>query len=203
MILLFLLVFALNVIPAFAPPTWMVFSYLGFRNHGTNVALLALIGGLAATLGRLTLAKLSRVIIRQKLLSERTKQNIDAIREGLQGKRKLTFGIFLFYAFSPLPSNYLFLAYGLTTLELKLIAIPFFLGRAVSYSFWGLTSSAIARRFFSMNGGTWSYLTIYFLATQILLLYIVYLFTRVDWRALFTEKKFKWLSRKSNSTIPS
>jgi hypothetical protein len=203
MILLFLLVFALNVIPAFAPPTWMVFSYLGFRNHGTNVALLALIGALAATLGRLTLAKLSRVIIRQKLLSERTKQNIDAIREGLQGKRKLTFGIFLFYAFSPLPSNYLFLAYGLTTLELKLIAIPFFLGRAVSYSFWGLTSSAIARRFFSMNGGTWSYLTIYFLATQILLLYIVYLFTRVDWRALFTEKKFKWLSRKSNSTIPS
>ena len=203
MILLFLLIFALNVIPAFAPPTWMVFSYLGFRNHGANVALLALIGALAATLGRLTLAKLSRVIIRQKLLNERTKQNIDAIREGLQGRRKLTFGIFLFYAFSPLPSNYVFLAYGLTTLELKLIAIPFFLGRAVSYSFWGLTSSAIARRFFPTNGGTWSYMTIYFIATQILLLYVVYLFTRVDWRALFVEKRFKWLPRKPNSTIPS
>jgi hypothetical protein len=196
LIVLFILIFLLNLIPAFAPPTWMVFSFLGFRNPGSNVALLAVIGALAATLGRLTLAKLSRVIIRQKLLSEDTKQNIDAIREGLQGKRKLTFGIFLFYAFSPLPSNYIFLAYGLTTLELRLIAFPFFLGRAISYSFWGLTSSAIAGMISFRSAKALSYMTGYFIATQILLLYVVYLFTRVDWRTLFLEKKFKWMPRK-------
>ena len=198
LILLFLFIFLLNLVPAFAPPTWMVFSYLGFRNHGYNAALLAVIGASAATLGRLTLAKLSRIIIRQKLLSEQTKQNIDAIREGLQGKRKLTFSIFLFYAFSPLPSNYLFLAYGLTTLELRLIALPFFLGRTVSYSFWGITSSAITGKLTLRSGATLSYLTGYFIATQILLLYLVYLFTRVDWRALFVERKFKWMPRKNN-----
>lgn len=196
LILLFLVIFFLNLIPAFAPPTWMVFSYLGLRSQIGNVALLAVVGASAATLGRLTLAKLSRVIIRQKILSEQTKQNIDAIREGLQGKRKLTFGIFLFYAFSPLPSNYLFLAYGLTTLELRLIATPFFLGRAVSYSFWGLTSSAVASRLSIGQGNTLSYLTGYFIATQILLLYVVYLFTRVDWRALFNEKELKLIPRK-------
>lgn len=196
LILLFLVIFFLNLIPAFAPPTWMVFSYLGLRYQIANVAILAVVGASAATLGRLTLAKLSRVIIRQKILSEQTKQNIDAIREGLQGKRKLTFGIFLFYAFSPLPSNYLFLAYGLTTLELRLIAVPFFLGRTVSYSFWGLTSSAVASKLSIGHGNTLSYLTGYFIATQILLLYVVYLFTRVDWRALFNEKKLKLIPRK-------
>ncbi|HEV2488956.1 MAG TPA: hypothetical protein VGT03_04045 [Candidatus Acidoferrales bacterium] len=196
LIVLFLIIFFLNLIPAFAPPTWMVFSYLGFRNPGSDVALPAVIGALAATLGRITLAKLSRVIIRQRFLSEDTKQNIDAIREGLQGKRKLTFGIFLFYAFSPLPSNYIFLAYGLTTLELKLIAIPFFLGRAISYSFWGLTSSAIAGMISLRSAKALSYMTGYFIATQILLLYVVYLFTRVDWRKLFVERKFGWMPRK-------
>jgi hypothetical protein len=30
-LLVFLVVLVLNVIPAFAPPTWMVFSFLGFR----------------------------------------------------------------------------------------------------------------------------------------------------------------------------
>lgn len=196
LILLFLVIFFLNLIPAFAPPTWMVFSYLGLRYQIANVALLAVVGASAATLGRLTLAKLSRVIIRQRILSEQTKQNIDAIREGLQSKRKLTFGIFLFYAFSPLPSNYLFLAYGLTTLELRLIAVPFFLGRAVSYSFWGLTTSAVASKLSIGQGNTLSYLTGYFIATQILLLYVVYLFTRVDWRALFNEKELKLIPRK-------
>ena len=203
LILLFLIIFFLNLIPAFAPPTWMVFSYLGLRYQIANVALLALVGASAATLGRLTLSKLSRIIIRQKILSEQTKQNIDAIRDGLQGKRKLTFGIFLFYAFSPLPSNYLFLAYGLTTLELRLIAVPFFLGRTVSYSFWGLTSSAIAGKVTIGQGNTLSYLTGYFIATQILLLYIVYLFTRVDWRAMFQEKKLRLIPRRPNFPGPT
>jgi len=38
------------------------------------------------------------------------------------------------FAFSPLPSNVLFLAYGLTTAPLHLLAIPFFIGRMVSYA---------------------------------------------------------------------
>ncbi|HKW90237.1 MAG TPA: hypothetical protein VJN21_15925 [Candidatus Acidoferrales bacterium] len=102
-----------------------------------------------------------------------------------------------------MPSNYLFLAYGLTTLELRLIAIPFFLGRSVSYSFWGLTSSAIASKLPIPSANALSYLTGYFIATQILLLYIVYLFTRVDWRALLSEKTFRLTPRKSNLPGPT
>jgi hypothetical protein len=192
-VLLFLLILLLNLIPAFAPPTWMVFSYLGFRNPTSNVALLAVVGASAATLGRTTLARLAHIVIRQRFLSDATKQNIDSIRAALEGRRTLTFSVFLFYAFSPFPSNYLFIAYGLTTMELKLLAVPFFLGRSVSYAFWGFTSSAIARRLSWESGEAFSYFSVYFVVTQTLLLCLVYAFTKIDWRALFTERRIRWM----------
>jgi hypothetical protein len=198
-VLLFLAIFFLNLIPAFAPPTWMIFSYLGFRNPSLNVGLLAVVGAGAATLGRFTLAKMAHIIIRQRFLGDDSKQNIDSIREGLKGRRKLTFSVFLFYAFSPLPSNFLFIAYGLTTMELKLITLPFFLGRSVSYAFWGLTSSAVSRRISMESGQTLPYLGAYFIISQLFLLYLVYLFTRVDWRTLFVEKKLSWIRHKPGS----
>jgi membrane protein DedA with SNARE-associated domain len=194
-ILLFIVVFGLNIIPAFAPPTWMVFSYIGFRYVSVNVVLLALVGAAAATLGRIILAKMARIVVRRRFMSDATRENIDAIREHLESRQKLTFGIFLFYAFTPLPSNTLFIAYGLTTMKLRLIAAPFFIGRSVSYSFWGFTASALARRITLESTDALSYLSIYFVASQILLLSLVYVFTRVDWRVLFKEKKLRWMAK--------
>jgi hypothetical protein len=194
-LLIFLIVYGLNLIPAFAPPTWMVFSYIGFRHMTLNVTVLALAGAAAATLGRLTLAKMARVVIRQRFMSVRTRENIDAIREHLEPRQKLTFGVFLFYAFTPLPSNYLFIAYGLTTMNLGTIAAPFFIGRSVSYSFWGLTASAIARKISVGSSHALSYLSLYFIVSQIVLLSLIFVFTRVDWRVLFTEKKVRWMRR--------
>jgi membrane protein DedA with SNARE-associated domain len=194
-VLLFLIVFGLNVIPAFAPPTWMVFSYIGFRYVTVNVALLAVVGATAATLGRILLAKMARIVVRQRFMSDGTRENIDAIREHLEPRRKLTFGIFLFYAFTPFPSNTLFIAYGLTTMKLRLIAVPFFIGRSVSYTFWGFTASALARRITLESTDALSYLSVYFVASQIVLLSLVYVFTRVDWRVLFRERKFRWAAK--------
>ena len=193
--LLFFVVFGLNLIPAFAPPTWMVFSYIGFRYVTVNVVLLAVVGATAATLGRMTLAKMARVVVRQRFMSESSRQNIDSIREYLEPRRKLTFGVFLFYAFTPLPSNYLFIAYGLTTMKLRMIAAPFFLGRSVSYSFWGLTASTVARRITLESTDALSYLSIYFVTSQALLLSLIYAFTRVDWRMFIREKKFRWIPK--------
>jgi hypothetical protein len=197
-LLLFVLVFLLNVIPAFAPPTWMVFSFLGFHFPEHMGLFFALVGALAATLGRFTLAKMSRSIIRGRVLSQETRENVDSIKEGLEKRRTLTFSIFLFYAFTPLPSNYLFLAYGLTTMELKLITMPFFLGRFVSYSFWTFTATAVARKVALENSEALSYFSVYFVVTQILFLSILYAFTRINWRALLTEGKWKWMARRKD-----
>ena len=197
MLILFVAVYILNIIPAFAPPGWTAISYVGFRYPLYSITLLAFIGATAATLGRLTLAKLSRAIVRQKFLSEASRENIDVLKQGLEKRRKLTFSLCLFYAFTPLPSNYLFIAYGLTSLQWKLIAIPYFLGRFVGNNFWVFTGSIAARRI-TLEATDWQpYLGLYFVLSQFLLLFLVYLFTKVDWRALFTEKKFRWMKVRS------
>jgi hypothetical protein len=200
LILVFLFVYLLNVIPAFAPPTWMVFSFLGFRNAGANMVLLAVVGAVAATLGRVSLAKMSRVIIRRRFMSRSARESVDAIRVRLEQRRKLTFSVFLLYAFTPFPSNYLFIAYGLTAMDLLLIAVPFFIGRSITYSFWGVTSALVARRI--NHVAPLSYLSAYFIITQIALLYGVYLFTRVDWRCVLEEKRFRWLPKPPKKNPP-
>ena len=58
----------------------------------------------------------------------------------------MTFGTVLGYSISPLPSNYLFIAYGLTSLPIALLALPFFVGRFVSYGFWLKTASTVGDR---------------------------------------------------------
>lgn len=194
-LILFFVVFGLNVIPAFAPPTWMVFSYIGFRHGDANVFSLAVVGAAAATLGRVTLAKLARSLIRQRFMGERSRQNLDSIREHLEPRRKLTFGVFLFYAFMPLPSNDLFIAYGLTTMSLPNVAVPFFIGRTVSYSFWGFTASAVASRFTFDSDSMLSYFSLYFVISQILLVGLIFVFAKIDWRVFFASRRLRWLKK--------
>lgn len=194
-VILFLVVFLLNVIPAFAPPTWMVFSFLGFRLPEQMSWPLALVGAGAAASGRLLLGKFSRIVVRNHWLSETTRENINALKPQLEKRQKLTFSLFLLYAFSPLPSNYLFMAYGLTTLPLVRLLVPFFVGRFVSYSFWTMSAAAVSRKLDLERSDALAYLSVYFVLTQLALLALVYAFTRIDWALLFRERKWRWLPR--------
>jgi hypothetical protein len=193
-LLVFLVIFVLNVVPVFAPPTWSVLSFIAIRLD-SNLVLLAVVGAVAATLGRLVLAKLSRVIIRQRFLSDATRENIDVVKDRLESKTTLTLGALLFYAFSPFPSNHLFIAYGLTTLRLKLIAIPFLAGRMMVYSFWAFTASGAAQMLNYRSDTSRSIFSYYFIASQLLGLLSIYLFTKIDWRRVFAEKRLRWRQR--------
>jgi len=190
-VIIFVVVLALNVIPVFAPPTWTVLSLIQIR-FSSNVVLLAIVGAVAATIGRMVLAKLSTLIVRQKILSQSTKQNIDALKARLERNQKLTFSIFLFYAFSPLPSNHLFIAYGLTGLELKPIAIPFLIGRTLSYGFWAFTASSVAQMLDYESINARSFFSYYLVASQLFGLLIIYVFTRIDWRRVFEARRLGW-----------
>lgn len=197
LLILFLVVFLLNIIPAFAPPTWMVFSFMGFRFPTQLVWTIALVGALAAASGRFLLGKLSRKIVRNHWLSDSARENVDSFKVQLQSRPKLTFGLFFFYAFTPLPSNYLFIAFGLTTIPLIRLAIPFLIGRFVSYYFWASSAAAISRKLDLDGTEALGYFSVYFVLTQITLLSGVYCFTRVDWKLLFWERKWRWLPKTS------
>jgi hypothetical protein len=183
--ILFALVFALNLLPAFTPPTWVALSFIGLMIDGINPMWLALLGAGAAASGRMSLAKLARMVIRGRLLNDATLKNIDTIKDELEGRRKLTFAIFLTYAFSPLPSNYLFIAYGLTVLPLRLVVAPFFVGRLISYTFWIRTASWAAEKFDLESLESASYVGLYFVLSQILLIPAIYGFTKIDWHSVF------------------
>lgn len=155
----------------------------------------ALVGALAATLGRSALAKMARGVVRNRSMSDVSRENVDSLKGSMEKRPKLTFGLFLFYAFTPLPSNFLFIAYGLTTMHLARLAIPFFLGRFVSYAFRTLSAAAVSRRFDFDDGKTLSYFSVYFVLTQSALLGTVYLFTRLDWKMLLREHKWKLVKR--------
>lgn len=193
--LIFLIVFLLNMIPAFAPPTWMVFSFLGLRFPQHAGWLLAVTGALAATLGRCMLAKLSRLIVRRHWLNTASRNSVDSLRGEIEKRPRLTFGLLLFFAFTPLPSNSVFIAYGLTTMSILRIAVPFFLGRFVSYLFWAKSGALLSRKFDLNDGITIGYFSLYFVATQIAMIALVYVFTKMDWNALVRERKWRWLRK--------
>lgn len=194
--IVFLVIFGLNVVPAFAPATWTVISYISIR-YGANILTLAIVGAVAATSGRVVLAKLSHALVRQKFLSERTKHNIDVIRTKIESRKAITAGVFLFFAFSPFPSNNLFIAYGLTTMPLRLIALPFFLGRVSSYTFWALAAEGAVRGLGLEPDSSRSLFSYYFFIAQTLTLLMIVVFTKIDWRLLFAERKLRWIKRDS------
>ena len=196
-LILFLVVFLLNVIPAFAPPTWMVFSFLGFRLPLRVDWSFAFVGAAAAAMGRSLLGKLSRAIIRNHWLSEAAKRSINSLKLELEKRPNLTFGLFLFYAFTPLPSNFVFIAYGLTTLPLFRLVVPFFIGRFVSYYFWTMNAAAISRRLELEDTDAMAYFSVYFVLTQLALLFLVYVFMQIDWHVLLEQGKWRCLSRRA------
>ncbi len=191
------LIFVINVIPAFMPPTWILLAFAGFNFHLNNYALavLAVLAAVASSSGRAVLTILSEKILRNKVISEATRRNMDALKENIIKRKNLTRGFFLFYAFSPFPSGQLFLAYGLTDLKLRLAIIPFFLGRMSSYLFWVFTASETSKLVDLTSFKSGAFFSAYFILGQILAFYLVYLVAKIDWNILFNEKKVRFIKR--------
>ncbi len=193
MLLAFILVFAFNLMPAFAPPTWMVLAYIAAVHHPASRLMLAVVGAVAATCGRMMLARCSTWLVRHRLLAARTIENLDVVGEQVRRHQRMTAGAMLFYAFSPLPSNQVFIAYGLLGLPLRTLALPFLVGRLVSYSFSIFTASEVSQRLAVQSLKSRQFFGTYFVVGQVLTLVMIYVFTRIDWRALFADRKLKWL----------
>lgn len=75
---LFGAVVLLNIMPAFAPPTWMLLSFFGLRFPDANPWIVALLAASAATCGRCMLAAFAQRLNR----SRRTKQSNHRPRPG-------------------------------------------------------------------------------------------------------------------------
>jgi membrane protein YqaA with SNARE-associated domain len=191
LLFLFAAVFVLNVIPAFAPPTWLAMSWIGFQRPEANPFLIALVAACAATCARLVLARSAGRLVRSRWLHEADRENIDTLKSRLSRHRAATAGAILLYAFSPLPSNYLFIAYGLMRANLWLIGVPFFVGRVASYAAWASLAQWVHGFIDPESEFEGTFFSLYFIASQLATIGLVVLFVRLDWNLLLHERRLR------------
>jgi membrane protein YqaA with SNARE-associated domain len=176
---LFAVVFGVNLLPAFGPPTWAILVFARLHWHLNPVALVA-IGAVAASSGRYLLALGARHF--SDRLPRRMRSNLAEANDALHRRRRGSLAIFAVFVVSPLPSAQLFLAAGLLDLNLQLFTLAFFVGRLVSYSLYVSLAVVADQRFGDVLrqifGSPWS------IALQLLLLGAVCLLPLVNWRSL-------------------
>jgi membrane protein DedA with SNARE-associated domain len=183
-ILLFILIFIINVVPAFMPPTWIILSFF-YVNNDLLFLPTIILGVIAATSGRIVLALISKYWLK-KVLPISFYSNYQYLGEYLKGHTKLTLPIVFGYAFSPISSNSLFIMAGLSNLNLKLIASSFFIGRLISYSFWITASYQLSNRLDAIFTGAFSNLNTFISA--LISMGIVVIIGRINWENLLKSK---------------
>ncbi len=180
LLLVYLLVFAINVAPAFMPATWAVLAFFHVV-YQLPLLPLSLGGAVSATLGRVVLARLSATL-RDHLLSPQQRENLMALGEFLEERRGLTLASVLLFAFGPIPSNQLFIAAGLTGTDLRLIVPPFLVGRLVSNTILIYLTGQATARLGELFGQAWRHPGA--LVVQIGGLLLLAALTVIDWTSV-------------------
>ncbi len=180
---LFAIVLGINLLPAFGPPTWAVLVFTRLHWHLNPVALV-LLGAIAAMSGRYVLARGARHF--KGRLPGRMRDNLEAARTLIEGKRVGALALFGVFVVSPLPSAQLFLAAGLLDLPLGLLTLAFFVGRLVSYSIYVSIATLADRQLGNVLGqvfgSPWS------IGLQIVLLVAVCFLPFIDWRRFLNRR---------------
>jgi uncharacterized membrane protein YdjX (TVP38/TMEM64 family) len=171
------IVFAINLLPAFGPPTWAVLVFARFQWHDVPPAALIAGGALAATGGRLVLAVGTRKLSGR--LSADRRANLEALGQALARSKAGVVASLAVFVFSPLPSAQMFMAAGLADIPLLPLAGAFLIGRSVSYTGY-VTAAAAAQETVHrlLRQGLTSPSVI---AIQVASLAAVVLMIKVDW----------------------
>lgn len=187
---IFLILIAINAIPVLMPPSWIVLSTFHVAEPKLNIFILAITGATGSLLGRIILMQIStrfRVFISKEKVS-----NLDHLHTFFKGKK---YGYFLssfLYSLSPLPSNFMFITYGIMKAHSIGILTGFWIGRILSYYILVLTSNIILRPFMEL----FSSHLIGIIVTDVVGMLSVVIFTSINWHKLITMKKLEFIKPK-------
>jgi hypothetical protein len=148
---------------------------------------LALVGATGATIGRFFLKRLSSFF--RRFVGKEQESNLDAIGNFLNKKKfGYTLTSFLFAA-TPLPSNMLFVAYGMMRAKSIGLYIGFWFGRLVSYYIMITISESVLTPFLQLFEDK----IIGIIAADIVGIGSVIFFTCINWRVLLFQRKLKFV----------
>ena len=187
---IFLLLIGINAAPILMPPTWIVLSSFFALDSSLDPLLLALVGATGATIGRLILKNLSGFF--RRFVGKEQKSNLDAIGNFLNRKK---FGYVLtsfLFAATPLPSNMLFVAYGMMRAKSIGLYFGFWLGRLLSYYIMITISSVVLTPFLELFEDK----IIGILVADVVGIGIVVIFTCINWQILLLERKLQFVRPK-------
>ena len=187
---IFLLLIGINAAPILMPPTWIVLSSFFALDSSLDPLLLALVGATGATIGRLILKNLSGFF--RRFVGKEQKSNLDAIGNFLNRKK---FGYVLtsfLFAATPLPSNMLFVAYGMMRAKSIGLYFGFWLGRLLSYYIMITISSVVLTPFLELFEDK----IIGILVADIVGIGVVVIFTCINWQTLLLERKLRFVRPK-------
>lgn len=179
---LFAVVFAINLLPAFGPPTWSVIVYFALTSD-LPWPLLVVTAAFASSSGRFILAHGFRLLADR--VSEKTKRSLAAARAAFERKQHRGLIALAFFAVSPLPSAQQFAAAGLAGVRILPLTLAFFCGRLVSYSFYAGSAHLVDEHtslgdvFRSSLTSPWG------IAIQLLLLAGLVAMLKIDWATFF------------------
>jgi len=187
---IFLLLIGINAAPILMPPTWIVLSSFFVLDSSLDPFLLALVGATGATIGRFFLKQISSFF--RRFVGKEQESNLDAIGNFLNRKK---FGYMLtsfLFAATPLPSNMLFVAYGMMRAKSIGLYIGFWCGRLVSYYIMITISEAVLTPFLQLFEDR----IIGIIAADIVGIGSVVFFTCVNWQVLLFERKLRFVRPK-------
>ena len=172
------------------PPSWIVLTSFYLLDPTLNIVFLAMVGATGATIGRFMLKNISGLF--RRFVGSEQKSNLDIIGKYLNDKKYgYAIASFLFGA-TPLPSNMLFITYGLMRAKSIGIYVGFWFGRTLSYIIMIYFGNAVLRPFFEIFEDR---------LTGILLIDgvgigVIVLFASINWTILITQKKLKFVKPK-------
>lgn len=184
-LILFGIVFAINLLPAFGPPTWSVIVLYGL-NSDLPLAGLVVTAAVASSSGRYILAHGFRLFATK--LSEKTRANLAAAREAFERKRYHNLMALLFFVFSPLPSAQQFGAVGLAGVRILPFTLAFFVGRLFSYTLYAGGAELVDQQTSLGDIFRESLTSPLGIALQVLLLAALVALAKVDWARVLGRK---------------
>ena len=182
---IFFLLIAVNAAPLLMPPTWIILSSFYAIDPLLDPLILSLIGATGATIGRFILKSISGAF--RKIVGKQQKSNLDAIGNFLKVKR---FGYIItsfVFAATPLPSNMLFVTYGLLRAKSFGLYVGFWAGRVISYYIMITISTVVLTPFIELFEERY----IGIIIADVLGVGTVVFFTCINWKLLLTKRKFK------------
>ena len=187
---IFLLLIGVNAAPLLMPPTWIILSSFFVLDQSFDPITLSLIGATGATIGRFLLKIVSGYF--RSVVGNQQKTNLDSIGNFLNRKK---FGYIIssfLFAATHLPSNMIFIAYGLMRAKSFGLYLGFWLGRVISYYIMISISKIVLTPFIELFEDRY----IGILVADVLGISVVIFFTCIDWNLLLISRKFKLVKRR-------